>query len=546
MKRFNLYVFALTAALFMSVPVFAQDAQNDEGSNIEEVRTRSEQAFNELDAQFIDDLGDSTAVYDLTTAPEPVDTVKEEESAPVEFNFSTETDTTYSYSTSPDFTTITTAPIDYGHNQKIGDETDRAYIIFSRIYRRPTYAISNPANIGVKSQTLFALSLPGLPFPNIGLSLQNNSFNLSTLNTYFNDGRLLTPEELSNFVNLFYDDGLTLNGNLSLPTLLGFRFPVGYGSMFINTGLKVETDGTLPGEVLAIPFKGIHFDEPVYTENLKMVVGTYLKTNMGYGTDIRLAGIGDLRVGAGVNLYTGSFATIDTKHLQILSTPDSVTVSGSAYASYLDVENPNFDPASVASVQPGYDIGVGLHLRLGELLPWSELRYNDLDIQVGVQDIGATLSSGEMVKKHYSMAGSVADLQVLQTSDNLDSLLNMQEIVLDSGFVDKYNISTKMNLTATYQPLSFLLLEAGMTTFLTNGLGYDDAPHWKLNAWLFPAKWFNVTVGVQQGYARQMTYNSGFALIGKHYEFGLDTYLIGGMGDQVSGLGVRITNNLYF
>ncbi|MCK5520913.1 MAG: hypothetical protein KAI81_07360, partial [Candidatus Marinimicrobia bacterium] len=244
--------------------------------------------FNSFEAEYVDDNSDSSDVFNLNSEPA-------EEVEGGEDNYDSEffiPDTNYIYTSGPS----SEGSKKHVHNQKITDKKDKAYSIFGRVYRQPSYAVANPANIGVKSETLWGLTLPGNPLPNVNISLQNSFVNPDLMNTYFNDGRLLSEEELDSFVDLFYENGINLTTNVTLPSLVSLRFPVGYGSAFINTGIVVDQSTTLPGEVLAIPFKGLHFDELIYSENIDLVVGAYLKTNIGYGTNIAIKDYLDLRV----------------------------------------------------------------------------------------------------------------------------------------------------------------------------------------------------------------------------------------------------------
>jgi len=526
-----------------------ESTQEELPSEFEDVRDAADAAFEELDAEFVDDSGDTTVIYDLTEEPadsseaESADADSLDAPAFYEYGYEEVQDTTYLYETDTDFTVYEQPQRTY-HNQKITDRTDKAYVVFSRLHRKADYALMNPANIGVKSRTLWGLGLPGVPFPNLGLSVQNSSFSIGTINTYFNDGRLLTEEELDEFVGLFYEDGLNLKLNVSLPSLFTLRFPVGYGSAFINTGVVVEQDGTLPGEVLAIPFKGIRFNDPIYTENLDMVIGTYLKTNVGYGTNIPISEYGNLRVGASMNFYAGSFASVNTKHMSIVSTPDSISISGNAITTMVDYGDP--DPGEIISFSPGFDVGVGFHFRLGEMLGLFDNFSNDLDVQIGLQDLNAKLSSGDMIRKYYSISGSLSSLDDASDSDALDSLLIQEEFVEDSAYVDEYDIASRANIMLSYQPFSFLMLQAGATSFLTEGLGYDENLHYSMKAHLFPLTWLNLNAGLQKTYNDQMFYSAGIGFLFNVYEFSLDTYFIGGTGEDIQGLGFNIRNNFYF
>ena len=90
------------------------------------------------------------------------------------------------------------------------------------------------------------------------------------------------------------------------------------------------------------------------------------------------------------------------------------------------------------------------------------------------------------------------------------------------------------------------MLQAGFSKYLNEGLGYDENPHWNAQAFIYPAKWFNLNVGLRSTYNDEMVYNSGFAFTFKNYDFGLNMYFVGGYGENIKGLGFSIVNNIYF
>ena len=427
---------------------------------------------------------------------------------------------------------------------KLGKD-DFASIVFSRAMRTPVAALENPSNLAVASQTRWGLTLPlPLPVPTMGVSVQNSSFDLGTYNKYFNDGRLLSADELDNFVNLL-KDGMDFQTELEFPSLVSFRFPLFVGTVFLNSGLYVKPLGTLPGEVLAMPFAGLKFNEPIQGDDLYFDVYAYLKSTVGFGTRYQLGSIGEVRAGISFNSYTGSFAMIDTDELTLLSTPDYIQVKGSVTGIVVDPENDDF--ANIPKITPGIDFGFAFKTRLSDLIPINLPSYfvNDLDFQVGFYDMGASLSSGNMLKKQFSIDGTIDDLMDLTEKDvDIDSLLNIVETTLDSNFIQTEDLAGKMKLMVTWQPLGRLMLQAGMTNFLNEGLGYESKPRMHLSATVFPLKWLMLNVGLDRinGEGRLTT---GFGFTTRYWDFAVYTHATG-LGENIRGGGFSLVNNIYF
>jgi len=459
---------------------------------------------------------------------------------------------------------------------------DKSDIIFSRKARTPLSNIKNPANIGIKTEALTSLSLVAIPIPNISFNVWNSSFSVNTFNTYFNDGRLLTEDELDNFVSLFKADGFGLKANIELPTIFSVKLPLIFSSMFINFGSYINASGVLPGEVLAIPFQGnrtpgLSFDNPLTDAKSDFETTAYGKITFGLGSfytlpNIKNIELGNLRFGVNINLYSGIYASVQGRNISIsideetgdsfsmdliLAAPlDNFKIIEGDTLSELDIEEPS-EISNIPTISAGFDFGVGMRVRLNKYIPIGMPKFlkNDLDIQLSFQDIGAKLKIGNMIKKELSVSGTY--LEPLDV--DIDSMMVFSETTIDSDYVHEENITSKMNMTFTYQPIDQILIQTGFTSFLNEGIGYEDRSRLFISFDVFPVKWFFLNYKIERVESNKH-FQTGFGFLTQNWDASFYIHSVNAMGfvgynfaeeyftasENIKGLGISFNSNWYF
>lgn len=471
---------------------------------------------------------------------------------------------------------------------------DQSDIIFSRIARTPTSNLLNPANIGIKSETLTSLSFIVNPLPNLYFDVYNSSFSANTLNTYFNDGRLLTQKELDSFVSLFKSDGLGIKSNVELPSIFSVKLPLIYTSFFINVGNYTKAYGDLPGEVLAIPFEGnktagLSFNNPLINGKSDFEAASYSKATIGFGSfytlpNVKLSNsksieLGDLRFGLNINFYGGVYSSANGRNITIsvdentgnsfemdliISAPlDTLQIVGgdTLLADFIFAE-PS-DPANIAQISTGFDFGVGMRVRLNKYIPLEMPKFlkNDLDIQISFIDIGAKLKTGNMIQKKVSVVGNY--YEDITEDIEIDSMMVFSETTIDSAYIHEAKIASKMNMTFTYQPIDQVLIQTGFTSFIGDGIGHEDRARLFISFNVFPIKWFFLNYKIER-IENTRHFQTGFGFTTRIWDMAL--YLHGinqtpafgwdnsgddilnkiKVGKNLQGLGLSFQSNWYF
>ena len=462
---------------------------------------------------------------------------------------------------------------------------DKSDIIFSRMARTPKSSLSNPANIGMKSETLINLSFLTGPLPNISFDISNSSFSLNTFNTYFNDGRLLTENELDDFVSLFKTDGFGLKTNIELPTIFSVKLPLTFSSVFINMGSYINLNGVLPGEVLAIPFQGnrtpgLSFNNPLTDGKSDFNTTAYNKITFGIGSFYTIPNIGNIelgniRFGANINLYTGIYASVQGRNISINIDEDTgdsfsmdlILIAPLDALQFLDSESDTLldepiitepaDPNNIINIATGFDFGVGMRIRLNKYIPIEMPKFlkNDLDVQLSFNDIGAKINVGNMIQKRISISGNYLD----PSNVDIDSILVLSETTIDSAYIHTEKIASKMNVTFTYQPIDQILIQTGFTSFLNEGIGYEDKGRLFISLNVFPVKWFFLNYKIEKR-ENDKHFQTGFGFRTRIWDASFYIHSVNQMGfvgynfsesyftasENIKGLGISFNSNWYF
>jgi len=522
--------------LLGSGSLFAQKAVNTGDTSLEEVRERADKAFEELDRE-MDESQAEEEVYDMSGQNFLEKDTSDNKQA-------TEQDVNVWEPEKQPVSLASASSVIKEDGSDVADSyTD---IVYKRTFRQPAALQGNPANLGIDHESMVSLSLVA-PMVNMDFQFSNGALTVANYNDFVSRD-ILTFEDREYFAGLFEENGLPFYSQISFPTLFALRV----GPVFFNSGVHVGVSGTLPGEILVIPFlgnqaPGFSFGNSITNMETSAEVYAYIRNSLGMGHTISqyipiVRDIVDIRVGLAVNAYLGGFSLAEAHDVVIGVDETSVQTAGIASYSFV---NPDAD-VEVAGPTFGFDFGVGAKLK--DFLPIPFVA-NRVDVQLSFLDLGASVNSSNMIKKEYRWDACIEDPVGTFSEDDLDvdSLLNASHTTLDSNFVMTENLASRMKLDLTWQPISVLMVRTGLTAFLNEGLGYEESPRTYLELDIFPLKWLMLNLGA--GFTNGNGYlKTGIGFNTRIWDMGIYTYSLGSAGftDNIRGFGFKLVNNWYF
>ncbi|MDD3807222.1 MAG: hypothetical protein PHE86_04195 [Candidatus Marinimicrobia bacterium] len=530
LKHKQTFFTLLVIGFFFAVGnLFAQDTVSVDNVSSEDIQEEEKDAFEELFQKIEESQAEEVVVEDTTDIPQqeiPEEDIFEESdieeavliSEPEIFERQSETD-------------IAAKMID---------------IIYKRTLRQPSSLQENPANLGIKHESFVSLSFLA-PMLNMDLQIANETLSIENYNDFVSKD-VLTFEDCQYFAGLFEKKGLPLYSQISLPTLFALRI----GPVFLNSGVFVGASGTLPGEILVIPFlgnqaPGFSFGNPITNMKTSAEVFAYTRSSLGVGHQVSqyiptVKEIVEIRVGMAVNAYLGGFSLANAKNVSFGVDETTVTTSGTAVYSYINSD----EDIAIPDPTFGVDVGVGVKFKDFIDIPYVS---NKIDVQLSFLDVGATLKSTNMIKREYVWDAQVEDPVGTFSEDDLDidSLLNVQHTTLDSNVVMTEKLASRMKFDITWQPIPYIMVRTGLTAFLNEGLGHEDSPRTYIDLDVFPVSWLVLNVGTG------FNHGNGYLKLGlgfntRVWDMGIYTYTLGSAGftEKIRGVGIKMVNNWYF
>ena len=438
---------------------------------------------------------------------------------------------------------------------------DAADHIFSRKFRSPVQALYNPANLGVRAELTNTFSI--IPINTLDLDLKTSTRPFVFINEFLTTGELLTPEREDSMIAMLGQNGLELPVDINMPTVLNLKMGLLGGSIFANAGLFVQERSRIPGEFFGIILDGATFDNPFQmNEDLGVSVNAYVKGSAGYGSFVELPSVfGELRFGAAVNAYTGAFASVNVTNLELVPSTEGVSVQGTAQAvgpvdtlSLFGSEGFAFslvdDYMSIPNFTMGLDFGVAWRLKLNRILPFMpDLIKNYIDVQVGIEDMGASISMNHAYIREINFSMEADDLlSTFSNGVNLDSMMVLSETIVADDSTISMPLGTKLNMSFHYQPIPQLMLKAGMTSFLSEGLNSNTGQYFFYGVEIYPIPSLCLHGQVTQKGQYRFS-EAGIKLYSQGSEFGIKLRVYDldfSFTENVSGAGLQFNWARYF
>jgi hypothetical protein len=438
---------------------------------------------------------------------------------------------------------------------------DPADHVFSRKFRSPLQALQNPANLGVRAELTNSFSI--IPINTFDLDLKTSTRPFVFYDEFLSTGELLTPAREDSMVAMLGPNGLELPLDINMPTVMNLKMGLLGGSIFVNAGLFVQERSRIPGEFFGIILDGATFDNPFQmTEELGVNVNAYAKGSAGYGTFVELPGVfGELRFGATANAYAGAFANVNVTNLELVPSMEGISVQGTLRAtgpldtlSLFGPEGFAFslvdDYMEIPNFTMGFDFGLAWRFKLNRVLPIApKFLKNYFDFQIGVEDLGASISMNHAYVREISFGMETDDLlTTFSDGFSLDSMMVLDETVLVSDSTISMPLGTKLNMSLNYQPIPQLMLKGGITSFLSEGLNSNSGPNYFYGVEIYPISSLCLHGSVTQKGQYRFS-EAGIKLYSQGSEFGLKVRVYDldfSFTENVSGAGLMFNWAKYF
>lgn len=443
---------------------------------------------------------------------------------------------------------------------------DNADIVYSRSNRPLRKSFDNPANLGIRSEYTNSLSI--IPFNTIDIDAKTSFKPFVFIEDYLSTGELLTPEREDSLIASLGENGLELPIDISIPTVLGVKFNLLGGSVSPNIGLYVQERMKIPTDFFSIIFDGTTITDPFQmTEDLGVDLTAYFKGSLGYGTYIELpAFLGELRFGGSVNAYAGAFSSINISELSLIPNSESTKIQGTVEVlSFMDTLNfiaptGGFDLdfnledeyLTIPSITLGYDVGLAWRFKLNRLIPiFPKFFKNYVDVQVGVQDLGAKITMNHAYIRQVNFEAEAGDLIDMFAGDNpvdLSSLMVLEETMVAADTTITRPLGTKFNIAINYQPISLIMLKGSYSQYITEGLNSNTGLNYSYGAELFPFRSLALYGSVNQKGQYRFS-EAGFRIQGMSSEFGLTLRVYDldfSLTENLSGAGLKLYWARYF
>lgn len=438
---------------------------------------------------------------------------------------------------------------------------DQADIIHGRKYRSVEAALENPSNLGVRSEYFNTFSI--IPINTIDINVNTSTRPFVLLEEYFSTGELLSEAAEDSLIDMLGPNGLELPIDISFPTLISLKMAPVFGSFYLNSGLFIKERSRIPSSFFDIIFEGATFDNPYQmTDPLGVSLNLYLKNSLGFGSYVELPDpFGEVRFGAAANAYAGAFASVNITDLELVPAEENTRLEGKmeilSFADTLNIFGEDGfqfhivdDYMGISKITAGIDVGVAWRFKLNRVLPYApSILKNYFDLQLGIEDLGASIAMNHAYLREISFQAEATDLlETFGGEFSMDSIMVIEEKLVSADSTVSMPLGSKFRVDLNYQPIPHLLLKGGWSTYITDGLNATSQPNYYYGVEIYPVSALCIHGSVtQKSYMRY--WETGLKLYGKKSEFGLKARLYDldfSFTENVSGAGIMLNWARYF
>lgn len=402
---------------------------------------------------------------------------------------------------------------------------------FHRFSRSSKYSDLNPANLAIKSPFYFFR----FDLPSVNLQFTNESISPQFLIDYFTTGEKLSSNSQNEVISSFQNLQLYTNLNVK-PIRLEF------GKYRFSSNLTTLINGNLSGDILAIPFSNFNMGMD-YDQKFIIEVLSYVKNSIGYGQTYK-TDFATFRAGLNYNYFLG-LAYVKTSadtfnlinNLENVGTNINLSFEGSQLIwdsmSEEGLQTNEIGSEHFSETSNGFDIGIGANLK--------KLIHQNLDIELYIENIGASLTFKDMKKKSYS--NKIFGDNIIDFSDSLNALGNEMDTVSTMSDVT-IDLPQKTMIKVTYQPIPSIVVSGGFEKYSESFITYNSKPNIHLKAGFYPRSWLGLSYGISTRNS-QVIQTIGTGMQTKRFDLLLDVSSYDGILNSANGLGVAIRFSFY-
>ena len=400
--------------------------------------------------------------------------------------------------------------------------------IFHRFSRSSIYSDNNPANLAIKSPFYYFR----FDMPSLNVQLTNKTISPQFIIDYFSTGEQLSPSQQNDVTSSLQNLQLFTDVNIS-------PFHLELGRYRVKSNLNTLINGDLSGKILAIPFSNFNMGT-TYNQKFDIEVLSYTKNTIGLGQTFK-TNFATFRAGINYNYYLGlvyvktsadKFNLVN--NLETIGTNISVSLEGSQLIwDAMNEDDFNISEEQFSESTNGFDIGFGANLK--------KLIHQNLDIEVMVENIGASLVFKDMRNETYS--NSIIGSNIIDFSDslnlnseNMDTVITISDVTIE--------LPKKTIIRATYQPIPSVVFSGGFEKYSNDFITYTSKPNIHLKAGFYPMNWFNLSYGLNTK-NEQIIQTIGAGLQTKSIDLLLNVSSYNGILNNANGIGTSLRLSFY-
>ncbi|MFC1618806.1 DUF5723 family protein [Candidatus Neomarinimicrobiota bacterium] len=347
------------------------------------------------------------------------------------------------------------------------------------------------------------------------------------------------PEKKDLFLSVFPSDGWNLNlmaGANSLSFTLG-----NWGVSLIAP--KVISGLNFPTAIMDVLFRGVRFDQPRDLSGLQADLLAAAPLSVAYGRQVEMLPLsrlgGRFYAGVGLNLLLGvADVHLETDHLYIKTTPDSVLISGRTRL----LSNNNPTSSAWPALGTGVSFDLGLTADLGRQLSIG-LALKDLFGKLTWPHRYTTVNEFSMHLSVENIKDMVSDYDV--QLDSLRHRFDQSDTTYASGS-GRTVYPSQFTFGASWDALPPLTIDASFTHFFNSDYLESAAPRLSVGLEYAPTPVFPIYAGIAVGGWSGFTWGTGFTLNVGAFQWNLGFGQHGGMFNAARGADLSTEFRLVF